>query len=133
MLVTVNNRLILEIEIVQDLSCHPIFLFNFIILPVFIHSTANAADIQSSVFRNIIFRCRFMFGLAAVPSVIQFVGFLFMPDTPRWLIARGRNDKARAVLHRIHGTSVDIEQEVTEIVNSVQQCAENRKLCTGCG
>ena len=69
-----------------------------------------------------------MFGLAAVPSVIQFVGFLFMPDTPRWLITKGRFDKARAVLHRIHGTTIDVEQEITDINNSVQQSAENRKL-----
>jgi len=69
-----------------------------------------------------------MFGLAAVPSVIQFVGFLFMPDTPRWLITKGRFDKARTVLHRIHGTTVDVEQEITDINNSVQQSAENRKL-----
>jgi len=27
LLVTVNNRLILEIEIVHDLSCHPILLY----------------------------------------------------------------------------------------------------------
>jgi len=30
LLVTVNNRLILEIEIVHDLSCHPIY--NFLVL-----------------------------------------------------------------------------------------------------
>jgi len=69
-----------------------------------------------------------MFGLAAVPAVIQFVGFLFMPDTPRWLVARGRYDNARTVLHQIHGTSVDVEHEVTDIINSVQQNAKNRKL-----
>jgi len=69
-----------------------------------------------------------MFGLAAVPSVIQFIGFLFMPDTPRWLISRGHFDKARVVLHRIHGASVDVEQEITNINNSVQQSAENREL-----
>ena len=28
LLVTVNNRLILEIEIVHDLSCHPILTFH---------------------------------------------------------------------------------------------------------
>jgi len=69
-----------------------------------------------------------MFGLAAVPSIIQFIGFLFMPETPRWLITKGYVDKARTVLHRIHGTSVDVEQEITDINNSVQQSAENRKL-----
>jgi len=70
-----------------------------------------------------------MFGLAAVPSVIQFIGFLFLPDTPRWLVTKGRFDRARTVLHQIHGESVDIEQEITDINNSFQQSAENRKFC----
>jgi len=69
-----------------------------------------------------------MFGLAAVPSVIQFFGFLFMPETPRWLITKGRLDKARMVLHRFHCTSTDVEQEITDINDSIQQSAENRKL-----
>jgi len=81
------------------------------------------------VLRSVVYWCRFMFGLAAVPGVIQFIGFLFMPDTPRWLIAKGRYDKARTVLHRIHGASVDVEQEVTDIIKSVQQGAENCKFC----
>jgi len=67
-----------------------------------------------------------MFGLAAVPSIIQFVGFLFMPDTPRWLVTRGRFDKARAVLQRIHGASADVEREIADISNSAQLCTENR-------
>ena len=32
MLVTVNNRLILEIEIVHDLSCHPVFSVEVILV-----------------------------------------------------------------------------------------------------
>ena len=91
----------------------------------------NSGDvIVGSLLRSVSFQCRFMFGLAAVPSFIRFFGFLFMPDTPRWLITRGRFDKARAVLHRIHGTSVNIEQEITDINNSIKQCAENRELYT---
>jgi len=92
-----------------------------------IYSAVSFAKFKRLI-KDINIRCRYMFGLAAIPSVIQTIGFLFMPDTPRWLVARGRLDKARAVLHRIHGSSIDVDQEIANINNSIQQSAENRKL-----
>jgi sugar porter (SP) family MFS transporter len=43
---------------------------------------------------------RTMLGLAVVPALLLITGMFAMPETPRWLFARGRRDRARAVLAR---------------------------------
>lgn len=44
---------------------------------------------------------RWMFGLGIAPSILFFLGALWLPESPRWLIKAGRNQKAKEVLNRI--------------------------------
>ncbi len=60
---------------------------------------------------------RWMFGLAAVPSALLGIGMVFMPESPRWLLSRGRVDKGRSVLERIRGTAA-VDNEVQDIRQS---------------
>uniref|UniRef100_A0A1A8JDI2 Proton myo-inositol cotransporter n=1 Tax=Nothobranchius kuhntae TaxID=321403 RepID=A0A1A8JDI2_NOTKU len=63
---------------------------------------------------------RYMLGLSVVPAVIQFMGFLFLPESPRWLIQRGLTQKARRVLSQIRGHQ-NIDEEYDSIKNSIEE------------
>jgi sugar porter (SP) family MFS transporter len=57
---------------------------------------------------------RLMFGLAAIPAILMFTGMLFQHESPHWLVAQGREDEARKVLHRVRGEG-DIDAEIAEV------------------
>ncbi|KAK3102302.1 hypothetical protein FSP39_010349 [Pinctada imbricata] len=63
---------------------------------------------------------RYMLGLAGVPGVIQFIGFLFLPETPRWLVKMKKHDQARECLIKIRGTS-NIDKELNDIQQAVRE------------
>ena len=68
-----------------------------------------------------------MFGLAAIPAVVRFIAFFFLPESPRWLVGKGRVEAAQRVLGRLRGGGSDdeVEKELSEIRNDLEQSAEN--------
>jgi sugar porter (SP) family MFS transporter len=51
--------------------------------------------------------------LAAVPlAVVELIGLLFVPETPKWLAEHKQMGQARVVLQRIRGPGADIEHEI---------------------
>jgi MFS transporter, SP family, sugar:H+ symporter len=49
---------------------------------------------------------RWMFWVQAVPAVLFMVTLLFIPESPRFLVAKGRNDEAEGVMTRLFGAGV---------------------------
>jgi len=43
------------------------------------------------------------FGLGAIPSGLFFLGAMYLPESPRWLIKAGKNDEAKTIMERIGG------------------------------
>jgi hypothetical protein len=62
-----------------------------------------------------------MLGLAAVPSVVMFVGFLHLPESPRWLASKGRLHEAAHVLSALRETEEEALKELQDIAGSVPQ------------
>jgi SP family xylose:H+ symportor-like MFS transporter len=59
---------------------------------------------------------RLMLASEAIPAIILIVLLMFVPDTPRWLVLRGRSDEALSGLRRIMG-----EQDAREILSDIQK------------
>jgi sugar porter (SP) family MFS transporter len=60
---------------------------------------------------------RWMFGVGLIPAIILGAAILFMPESPRWLVTRGRVDSARSVLARVHDEDA-LEDELRVVQES---------------
>ncbi len=57
---------------------------------------------------------RWMLGLASVPALVLMIGVLFMPESPRWLIKRNRDEEARKVMALTREQS-EIDEEMKQM------------------
>jgi MFS transporter, SP family, arabinose:H+ symporter len=46
---------------------------------------------------------RGMLGMEAVPALLFFIVLFFIPESPRWLVVKGEDEKASSILNRIYG------------------------------
>ena len=63
---------------------------------------------------------RLMMSVIAIPALVMFVGALFLPESPRWLVLVGRSDDAKKVLQRIRTSDEEVKFELGEIEETVK-------------
>lgn len=61
---------------------------------------------------------RWMFGLGIIPSALFFIGALWLPESPRWLLKVGKESKAAKVLNKI-GDTAFTKQSLQDIEKSL--------------
>ncbi|MGN6402923.1 MFS transporter, partial [Sinomonas sp.] len=66
---------------------------------------------------------RIMFAICALPAIALFFGMLRMPESPRWLVEKGRRDEALAVLQTVRAT----DRAVAELADVELVAKEERE------
>jgi SP family myo-inositol transporter-like MFS transporter 13 len=70
---------------------------------------------------------RYMFGIGAIPAIVQLVIMPFMPESPRYMVAVNHIGDAKYTLQKIYGRSVSddfINQEVDHIQEDMLQSSK---------
>lgn len=67
---------------------------------------------------------RYMLSVAALPAVLLFFGIQGCPESPRWLITKGRSAESLEILKKIRATADRAAQEVREIEETLEKAAK---------
>lgn len=77
---------------------------------------------------------RWMLGVMGVPALLFFATLLFIPESPRWLVQKGKKEEAFKILERINGSEIAIaelqavEQSIASEVKSSYKEVFSKKI-----
>lgn len=71
---------------------------------------------------NVDFGWRYMVGSEVVPAILFFIALLIVPESPRWLLKKGREEEALNVL-----TKVNTEEQAKKVLQDIDLALKKEK------
>ncbi|GMA62870.1 sugar porter family MFS transporter [Alicyclobacillus fastidiosus] len=91
-----------------------------IVSGIFIVYFVNAAIVAThSATWNQTIGWRWMFSMGVIPGMIFFLLLFFVPESPRYLVTRGRDENALSILARVNGVA-QAKRDIKDIRDSIQ-------------
>ena len=71
---------------------------------------------------------RWMLGVMAVPAVFFLIFLATVPETPRWLLANGRKERAVKISERLTTSRAEFDEQIAEIKAQIAEDASGGKV-----
>ena len=89
------------------------YLVNYQLLTAAEGATAVAGgSLMNKIFVSEVWRG--MLGMGTVPAVLFFIIIFFIPESPRWLILKGKDTRAQSILERIYNSYETVLSQISE-------------------
>ncbi|QYK11846.1 MFS transporter [Shewanella rhizosphaerae] len=75
---------------------------------------ATAANMVGYLLYDVTDGWRWMFGSAIVPCLVILLGRFHLPESPRWLLKKGRIEECKQVMHQFFGKDISLNFETAE-------------------
>ena len=98
------------------------FFTNYVILELGDHPAAWAATLQFGPYN-----WRWMLGLETLPAVVYFCALFAVPESPRWLVMKGRIREGLEIMTRASG-AIDAEKDLQAVKSSLKADATKDKV-----
>eukprot|EP01102_Stenamoeba_stenopodia_P010738 TRINITY_DN3262_c0_g2_i3.p1 TRINITY_DN3262_c0_g2~~TRINITY_DN3262_c0_g2_i3.p1 ORF type:complete len:286 (-),score=50.85 TRINITY_DN3262_c0_g2_i3:23-880(-) len=77
-------------------------------------------------FENVSYGWQWTIWLSLIPAIIQILCFGLVPESPQWLVQRGRVTEATATLQRLRPRGWDVSVEMEEIEDALKLASANQ-------
>jgi MFS transporter, SP family, arabinose:H+ symporter len=101
------------------------FFTNYLILQL---GQSSADWVQ--IFKFDAYNWRWMLGLETLPAILYFFGLIFVPESPRWQIMKGREQEATVTFHKVVSPE-ETRKQIRDVKESLRSDQKKEKTPIG--
>lgn len=113
-----RGRLVSLYQLAITIGFLAAYIVNFALLN-YAHQAEPSASLWSKVF--VTEPWRGMLGAETLPALLFLVILFFIPESPRWLVTRGRTGRALLIQTRISGSEADARGELSQTIERIER------------